>query len=166
MRDPSTTHGRAITSFYVARRQCVKSRAKQELRVATSTNGPAVCDRQTDRQTDRQNSTARNRVRVGAWLSDWVFRAFSDRNWENAPVSPVMSVRLSAAAKLRKVQWIFIRYGDSECHWNVGNTVMQVCAMTMEDVFTSTHLRVREARQSRLNLQICLKIENELTQSL
>jgi hypothetical protein len=24
MRDPSTTHGRAITSFYVARRQCVK----------------------------------------------------------------------------------------------------------------------------------------------
>jgi hypothetical protein len=23
MRDPSTTHGRAITSFYVARRQCV-----------------------------------------------------------------------------------------------------------------------------------------------
>jgi hypothetical protein len=25
MRDPSTTHGRAITSFYVARRQCVNT---------------------------------------------------------------------------------------------------------------------------------------------
>jgi hypothetical protein len=25
MRDPSTTHGRVITSFYVARRQCVKT---------------------------------------------------------------------------------------------------------------------------------------------
>jgi hypothetical protein len=28
MRDPSTTHGRAITSFYVARRQCVKIKMK------------------------------------------------------------------------------------------------------------------------------------------
>jgi hypothetical protein len=27
MRDPSTTHGRAITSFYVARRQCVKRKS-------------------------------------------------------------------------------------------------------------------------------------------
>jgi hypothetical protein len=29
MRDPSTTHGRAITSFYVARRQCVNTETLQ-----------------------------------------------------------------------------------------------------------------------------------------
>jgi hypothetical protein len=64
MRDPSTTHGRAITSFYVARRQCVNLNILDQVYYK--------CNKHSKQEDSRMSKKSKNN-------NEWIYLPYVDK---------------------------------------------------------------------------------------